>query len=177
MKVRLFSLPLLGLCALALLAGSLWPTPLAQARQSGDILRLHIVAHSDSEADQRQKLAVRDAILAEYGADLQNCTGKQQAADLFAKDPARLARTVRTAWAGDYRMEVGTFAFPTRWYGGECLPAGDYFALRLVLGQGAGQNWWCVLYPPLCVAQEKPVFRSWLWDAITHLLQQRRDAA
>lgn len=119
-------------------------------------IRLHVIANSDTDADQAAKHRVRDAVLTRYG-------------DIFAgeRDIGSAERTVETnldaindiaedtlsenGMAYGAHTEYGVFSFPTRQYGDCVLPAGEYHALRVVLGDGAGANWWCVLFPPLCV--------------------------
>ena len=119
-------------------------------------VRLHILAHSDSEEDQALKLKVRDAILA-ASADWQEESAT--AAEALALAERRLpeletvAQEVVAAEGYDYpvRAEVCRMYFTTRQYDAFTLPAGMYDAVRLSIGDGAGQNWWCVMYPPLCV--------------------------
>ncbi len=122
----------------------------------GETLRLHIIANSDSEADQSNKLLVRDAVLAEYSELLGGKTAEQAA--LFAgflKDEIVLTaeKTLRSAGCSDkVTAEVTEMYFDTRNYqNGVTLPAGRYTALRLIIGEGGGKNWWCVMYPPLCI--------------------------
>ncbi len=120
------------------------------------VLRLHIIANSDSTVDQQLKLKVRDAVLAAGGdllagsADREDalCTAAASLSDLEAV----AQQTVRDAgFAYSVRATVGEAYFPTREYGAVTLPAGRYEAVRFVIGEGKGHNWWCVLFPPLCV--------------------------
>ncbi len=125
-------------------------------------LRLHIIANSDSAGDQQHKLLVRDALLQEYSALLSGSDAAQAAriAEFLRDDITLTARKALQA-AGDLNdVSVGVtdMYFDTRTYeDGVTLPAGTYTALRVVIGAGKGQNWWCVMYPPLCipVATEK----------------------
>lgn len=119
-------------------------------------LRLHILANSDTAEDQALKLKVRDAVLA-YSADWQESAATPDEALALAQ--ARLpelqtvaAQTV-AAEGYDYpvRAEVCRMYFTTRQYDTVTLPAGMYDAVRLSIGAGEGQNWWCVMYPPMCV--------------------------
>jgi len=122
----------------------------------GETLRLHIIADSDSETDQANKLLVRDAVLSEYSELLCGKTVEQAAmfAD-FLKDEIELTAEKALLAAGcDDRVkaEVTKMYFNTRTYQeGVTLPAGNYTALRLIIGEGKGKNWWCVMYPPLCI--------------------------
>jgi stage II sporulation protein R len=123
----------------------------------GDTLRLHIIANSDSEADQKNKLLVRDAILVEYGGLLGasgDVKGACTLASFLGEDIAVTARKTLQEQnnLSDVSVSLTQMYFDTREYDdGLILPAGRYNALRVVIGDGAGQNWWCVLYPPLCV--------------------------
>lgn len=119
------------------------------------ILRLHVIANSDSAEDQAVKLRVRDAILAcmEPGDTMEEAEAfvRKHGAELLAaaEDTLREAGFSYSA-----QLMLGTYPFPDRTYGGTLYPAGEYEALRVVLGDGAGQNWWCVLFPPLCIVTE-----------------------
>lgn len=122
-----------------------------------DVLRLHVIAASDSEADQATKLAVRDALLEVTAPILAGCGSREEAAARLGETSALLAETaeaVVAARGGDYGAEVllGQERYPTRTYASAALPAGEYLSLRVVLGDGAGKNWWCVLFPPLCLS-------------------------
>ncbi len=120
------------------------------------LIRFHVVANSDAPADQAVKLAVRDALLAELQPLLRRAASRGQAWRLLEEDRAGLRRTADTVLASyraGYRAAVflGTARFPAKAYGGLLLPAGRYPSLRVVLGRGRGHNWWCVLFPPLCL--------------------------
>lgn len=125
--------------------------------EQADILRLHVIAHSDAPEDQATKLRVRDAILA-YEADRADALSAQAARQaVLADGPGLLAvveQSLRESGVGyGARLALGRYDFPARDYGGALYPAGEYAALRVVLGEGAGQNWWCVLFPPLCILE------------------------
>lgn len=118
-------------------------------------LRLHILAHSDSAYDQQIKLELRDVVAEYLEKELAGCTDKQQAM-VRLQDCLPLVQRlceVRLASLGvDYgaRIYLETADFPSIDYNGLIFAAGEYDALRVVLGQGQGHNWWCVLFPPLC---------------------------
>ncbi len=121
------------------------------------VIRLHVIANSDSAADQALKLEVRDRILAE-AADLfqSGCTVDQAAAALTAQLPdlAQAGREVVAREGYSYPVTASledNVWFPTKTYPGFALPQGSYTALRVVIGDGAGRNWWCVVFPPLCL--------------------------
>ena len=124
----------------------------------GCVFRLHVIANSDSEEDQAVKLRVRDAVLAYERARMADVSTAEEARQRMMEDGAGLLATVeqtlRTAGMeyGAY-LETGIFPFPERVYGDAVYPAGDYSALRIVLGAGKGQNWWCVMFPPLCILE------------------------
>ena len=122
--------------------------------------RLHILANSDSEADQKIKYALRDYILTELGAVFAGGRSKDEAAAIAGRDlPYIEARANEFLQSIDCpytaRCSVGRAEFPTRVYGDVTLPAGEYDALRIVLGAGEGKNWWCILYPSVCLAAAK----------------------
>ncbi len=128
-----------------------------------NVLRLHVIANSDSKADQSIKLAVRDAVL-EYGQGL-FLTGENSPAtieetkEILMQNGAGLMDSVEDVLYGldaDYKasLRMGEYEFPDRVYGDTLYPEGDYQALRVVLGDGAGKNWWCVMFPPLCILEE-----------------------
>lgn len=119
-----------------------------------DVVRLHILAHSDSTADQTVKLQVRDAVVAATGG--WETADPEDARAVAAGDLDRIRQVAQqtVAAAGcDYpvAVEMTRMYFTTRQYGDTTLPAGMYDAVRVTLGEGKGQNWWCVVYPPLCV--------------------------
>ncbi|MBQ8174709.1 MAG: stage II sporulation protein R [Clostridia bacterium] len=120
-----------------------------------NVVRLHILAASDSEEDQADKLAVRDALLATYGAELDYKNEADAAARIEALLPAikTLAEETLAARGSNAPVTV-TFTdenYPERTYGDLHFPAGTYHSLRILIGEGEGKNWWCVLFPPLCV--------------------------
>ena len=122
---------------------------------SNGLIRLHIIANSDSEADQKLKRDVRDAILASFSelfAETKNIEEARRLVLSQLNSMERVARQKINASGEDYEVKVewGHFTFPAKTYGTFSLPAGTYEAVRVVIGEGGGQNWWCVLFPPLC---------------------------
>ena len=143
---------LLGLCA-ALLWG-VWSVE-QQEDLSRKMIRLHVIAHSDSAEDQALKLEVRDAVLDYATAVLQRSEDMTEAQTELQANLPRIENIARAAVAAegyDYGVtaSLGQAEFPLKEYEGFSLPAGEYTALRLVIGDGEGQNWWCVVFPPLC---------------------------
>lgn len=115
---------------------------------SENIVRLHVLANSDSVEDQELKLQVRDAILKHSRANFTKKSDVKTKLDEYKE----IAETVISEKGYDYPIEVeyGNFKFPTKEYNNIRLPAGNYDALRVKIGNAEGQNWWCVMFPPLC---------------------------
>lgn len=126
------------------------------SRVRSDVLRMHVIANSDCSADQQLKLMVRDAVL-ERGAQLFDGTvTADEARRKIEPHKAELeaaAREVIERAAYDYPVSVNVVNeyFATRCYGSLTMPAGRYTAVKVVIGEGAGRNWWCVMFPPLCL--------------------------
>lgn len=121
------------------------------------VIRLHVLADSDSEGDQADKLAVRDAILPIAAEELRDCTTRAEAAarlnTLLPSLEAAAEETLRARGASDaVTVTLGQEGYPTRAYEGFCFPAGEYLSLRVMIGSAEGQNWWCVLFPSLCLS-------------------------
>lgn len=145
---------LLGIAA-ALLLG-LW-LEREQSRVSDSVLRLHVLANSDSAEDQSLKLMVRDAVLEEAKVILPEGSSVREAEQILSNNLERLAAAgaaVVEREGYDYPVSAGLEDswFPTKEYEDFALPAGQYRALRIIIGEGEGQNWWCVVFPPLCLA-------------------------
>ena len=143
------------LCSLA--AGASFARFQAVCRQvRADTLRLHIVANSDSAQDQALKLRVRDSMLQEVSALFEKVPDQAQAVQTAHRQLPRLQaaaeRAVRENGSRQQvRVRLVRMRFPTTHYEGFSLPAGEYDALRIELGKAAGHNWFCVLYPGLCL--------------------------
>lgn len=143
------------LMALALLLG-------AGARAAvpvGDYVRLHVLAADDSDEAQALKLRVRDAVLVEARALLAGCGDADAAWDMVNANLDALADAARAearaaGYGGPVSAETGVFDFPDRQYGDVLVPAGAYRALRVIIGEGRGHNWWCVLFPSLCLPED-----------------------
>ena len=149
---RLESALCIGLAAAILFAaaGIQMQTALADK-----MLRLHVIANSDSAEDQALKLKVRDSVLAEVErltADAGDVGTARQAveSELDVIRQAAEETVLAEGYAYDVRLSLGETDFPTKEYEGFALPAGRYDALRVIIGEGEGQNWWCVLFPPFC---------------------------
>ena len=122
---------------------------------SDTVFRLHVIANSDSEEDQNLKYIVRDTLI-EYMDNLsKNCSSKEdviQTAKTHIEDFKQIAQNTIKKQGYSYQVdvEIGNFEFPTKTYGDISFPAGYYDALRVKIGKAEGQNWWCVMFPPLC---------------------------
>lgn len=130
---------------MAAVTASVYSDSVAADIASG-VVRLHIIANSDSEEDQAAKLAVRDAII-----------GAQRRGEIDSlSDAADIAGEVLADRGCTYSAIVtrGRYYFPTKEYKNVRMPAGMYDAVRVILGAGGGRNWWCVMYPPLCFTEE-----------------------
>lgn len=151
MKIRLLAWCLLVLFTAFCLgsAETLW----TQERLAEKTVRLHVVANSDSEADQAQKLAVRDAVLPVIAELTTDCADAKQAREVLAAHLKEIQTAAQRAAGGlAVSASVTDEAFPTRVYDTFTLPAGRYPALRIRIGAAQGHNWWCVVFPSLCEA-------------------------
>ena len=115
---------------------------------SQNIVRLHVIANSDSKADQNLKLKVRDAILAKSRTDFTKKSDVTSQLDVYKKEAEDVIRENGFGYSVD--VEYGNFNFPTKHYDNISLPAGNYDAVRIKIGKAEGKNWWCVMFPPLC---------------------------
>lgn len=120
------------------------------------VVRLHILANSNEENDQALKLAVRDAVLEEAALWLGETANREEAEALIQSHEQELytvAAAVIEDWGYDYPVTIALEEtwFPTKSYEGFSLPAGNYMALRVLIGEAQGENWWCVVFPPLCL--------------------------
>ncbi|MCI9553451.1 MAG: stage II sporulation protein R [Acutalibacter sp.] len=139
------------------------------------VLRLHVVANSDSPQDQALKLKVRDAVLAEAdrwcaGAETLEEANFQVCTHLEAITAAARRRVEAEGSSQRVNAQVTELAFPEKDYQGFTLPAGRYRALRVTLGEGEGQNWWCVVFPALCLPAASG-------DPLAQLPQDQREVA
>lgn len=123
---------------------------------AGDLLRLHVIANGDSVREQAVKLRVRDAVIRTLDDDLEEADDADEAKRIVLMREGEVIAAAKSVLrqAGEdetIRMEVGRFPFPLRVYGDLVVPEGEYEAVRIIIGEGKGQNWWCVLFPPLCM--------------------------
>lgn len=120
-----------------------------------NLFRLHVIANSDSSADQSVKLKVRNAVITYLSDKTDDIKNIDEFKNLVIKNKSELLKVINDTlkqYGMTYSsaMSIGVYDFPDRTYYGELVPAGKYEALRIILGEGKGKNWWCVLFPPLC---------------------------
>ena len=119
------------------------------------VFRLHVIANSDSKEDQELKLKVRDELLSYMNIISKDSTSKKEAmqiANEHKEEFTQIAEKVIKENGYNYtvNVQIGKADFPTKYYGDITLPAGTYDALKVQIGEAKGQNWWCVMFPPLC---------------------------
>jgi stage II sporulation protein R len=157
MKLKKWELALIIAVVLTFICGAAAAQGQKDQQDLADkLVRLHVVANSDSDADQALKLKVRDKILEDVTKLLDGVTDRDKAVGIIEKhmqDIVKDAGDVIRDEGYDYAVtaKITQEDFPTREYETFSLPAGTYTALRVVIGAGAGHNWWCVVFPPMCV--------------------------
>jgi len=147
-------------CLALVLAGGLtmlWSAQQAQRAVADKLVRLHVLANSDSAADQALKLEVRDTVLEAAEEILAGCRTRAEAEAQLRRQLAMLeqaagARLEQLGSSYEVTAQLSEEVYPRREYESFSLPAGEYLSLRLVIGEGTGKNWWCVVFPPLCLA-------------------------
>lgn len=156
-KLKKWELSLLIALCISLCLGT-W----AQAKQeniSSGLVRLHVIAVSDDDIEQRIKLKVRDSVLDYLTPKLNAAQSAADAKRVIASELDGIFKAAASASDGRrVTVSLSEEYYPTRNYSGFSLPAGKYQSLRIILGEGEGHNWWCVVFPPLCVSaaqQEK----------------------
>jgi len=136
-------------------AGSGGPAGEAPGQVNNELIRLHVLANSDSEKDQALKYKVKDAIVKEMKQKFAASSSINESREIVLDNLIEMENTAKETLinlGSDYEVKTqyGRFNFPTKYYGTFSLPAGKYEAVRVVIGEGRGANWWCVLFPPLC---------------------------
>ena len=134
------------------------------------VVRLHVIANSDSEEDQSLKMQVRDEILASINPVLENCNSREEAIAEIGRirnEVIERAQNVILENGYDYSVdiEVCREKYPTRDYGSFIFPSGEYVSVKVKIGKAEGQNFWCCLYPPLCVSAATEVSGEYVDDA------------
>lgn len=152
-EYKLKTWELAALCALCV---SLCVGTWAQGRQrdiSSSLVRLHVIAASDETAEQELKLRVRDNVLEYLTPVLDKAENPEEAQRIINGELTSIKAAAEACAEGrSVSVTLGQEYYPTREYEGFTLPAGQYQSLRVILGEGKGHNWWCVVFPPLCVS-------------------------
>ena len=128
-----------------------------EAEVYDSVVRLHILANSDTEEDQALKLKVRDAILEKTAPLLEACADRDEAEAVLREHLAELTQTAKAVLEKEGHDDPVTIEFnkeeyPERTYDSFCFPAGTYLSMRVLIGNAEGHNWWCCLFPPICRA-------------------------
>jgi stage II sporulation protein R len=126
-----------------------------QADLADNFVRLHVIANSDTQKDQTLKLKIRDQIITEANKLFIKCENINDTKTVINNNMDFLEEIALNEIKSngenyDVSINLGTFYFPTKEYGNMVLPAGEYEALKIIIGEGKGKNWWCVMFPPLC---------------------------
>ena len=123
-----------------------------------EVVRLHVLANSDSEEDQALKLKVRDGVVEKVGELLEGVSDKEEALEVLSREEAQreiedvAARIIADeGYAYSVKVSLGEEEYPRKNYEALCFPSGTYTSLRVQIGEAEGQNWWCVLFPQLCL--------------------------
>ena len=153
MKLKIWEVSLVIAVVVSLLTVTVVAS--GQEQLSDKLIRLHVVANSDSDYDQTVKLYVRDAVLEKAQQLTQSAENSEQAEKILTDNLGQIAaaaseKAEKYGYSAVTTLE--TEYFPTRQYDTFSLPAGEYKALRVTIGEGKGHNWWCVVFPPLCVS-------------------------
>lgn len=122
---------------------------------SDSLIRIHVLADSNQEQDQQLKLLVKNDIVAYLQPLLMQSASIEESRQIIQAHMPQLEKTARQTLLNNgcndkVTLQYGHFDFPVKYYGSFSLPAGNYEALRILIGEGQGRNWWCVLFPPLC---------------------------
>ncbi len=122
---------------------------------SDSLIRIHVLANSDSQADQALKLQVKDAVVTYLKPQLEQSCSIAESRQIIQRSLPQIEQiaqqTLQQQHSGyQVTLQYGRFDFPIKYYGSVSLPAGNYEALRILIGEGQGHNWWCVLFPPMC---------------------------
>lgn len=156
------------LLTLTILVGLLAVLPIhSESNIYESVLRLHVIANSDSEEDQALKLLVRDAVLLRAQELLSDAQSKEGAEEIISHSLESLRQAAEEAvrengYSYSVSVTLGKEDYPTKSYESCALPSGEYTSLQILIGEASGKNWWCVLFPPLCLsaATDKDAFTS-----------------
>lgn len=144
-------------CILTLCAAVCYALPIhGEEKIYGSVVRLHVLANSDSEEDQTLKLQVRDAVLAYTSPLVIDSSSREETIAILQEELTKIQEIARQTvqecgYSYDVQVTLTLEDYPTRNYESMSFPAGEYVSLRVMIGEAEGQNWWCVLFPPLCL--------------------------
>lgn len=132
----------------------------ALERRGENLIRFHVLANSDSPEDQELKLKVRDKVMAAMAEDLEKSKNVDETREILKANIKKIEEVAkeeieRNGYSYKVKASLKEHAFPTKRYGNVVFPAGIYEALRIEIGEAKGQNWWCVMFPPLCFVDVK----------------------
>lgn len=131
-----------------------------------EVLRFHVIANSNTAMDQQIKMQVKDQLYGVIGEKIKNVQSEDQAIAIINENKDHLIAVANKTLVDngkDYqaKITIGEFDFPTKTYGQEDFPAGRYDAVKVVLGEGVGENWWCVMFPPICFVDAGQNSKDW----------------
>lgn len=135
-------------------------TVLRQRQLSADVIRIHVLANSDSAEDQAVKLQVRDAVLSKVAEVTEGCADRKSAAAAMIAHAEELGSIAASTAGTSASVLLAPEVYETRRYGGFVLPAGEYLSLQIRLGEAAGKNWWCVAFPMVCLTATAEDFEA-----------------
>lgn len=153
-----------------------------EAFTPNNLIRIHVVANSDSAFDQDVKIKVKDRLVNWLSPQLAQCRSAEESRQILSENIDLIQKAAYQevrANQGNYEANImlGEYDFPTKTYGDITLPQGKYQALRVVLGEGDGENWWCVLFPPLCIGKDMPAIErgdpQWLLSTMSSNARKR----
>jgi stage II sporulation protein R len=163
-KIRLIILILSFIAIISIMtitiSGEVKKIDSASENYKDKLIRFHVIANSDSDEDQELKLKVRDEIIKYLQPKLQNSNSIDESEEIIKKEYGELGKISKNIISENgynYEVKIGIeySTFPTKQYSNVILPAGEYKALKIIIGQGQGKNWWCVMFPPLCFVDEE----------------------
>jgi len=153
-KIILTSITIIIIISIALNGGNI-ATKATQSDIAAKLIRFHVIANSDDKIDQGLKLKVRDSVLKYISPKLLDCKSIEQSREIINNENKNIKKIAQSViYKNGFKYSVATTLsqenFPVKTYGNITLPQGKYEAYRIIIGSGNGQNWWCVMFPPLC---------------------------
>ena len=163
-KVRLSILVLSLIAVMSIMSisisGEVKKISTASEDYKNKLIRFHVIANSDSDEDQNLKLKVRDAVIDYLQPKLELSSSIEESETIIKSEYKKLENiskniVLENGYKYDISVGIDYSTFPTKQYSNVVLPAGEYKALRIIIGEGKGKNWWCVMFPPLCFVDEQ----------------------